>query len=47
MFQDLSLRSIETGFGGFKTRLKFIKFRLGTGKFVAKTQFLLPLPVVG
>jgi len=26
MFQDLSLRSIETGFhGGFKTRLKFIK----------------------
>jgi len=26
LIQDLSLRSIETGFGGFKTRLKFIKF---------------------
>ena len=26
MFQDLSRRSIETGFGGFETRLKFIKF---------------------
>ena len=26
MFQDLSGRSIETGFSGFKTRLKFIKF---------------------
>jgi len=28
MFQDLNRRSIETGFGGFKTRLKFIKFGL-------------------
>ena len=29
MFQDLSRRSIETGFFcGFKTRLKFIKFGL-------------------
>ena len=26
IFQDLSLRSIETGFLGFETRLKFIKF---------------------
>ena len=26
MFQDLTWRSIETGFGGFETRLKFIKF---------------------
>ena len=28
IIQDSSLRSIETGFGGFKTLLKFIKFRL-------------------
>ena len=26
MFQDLSRCSMETDFGGFKTRLKFIKF---------------------
>ena len=26
IFQDLSWRSIETGFGGFETRLKIIKF---------------------
>ena len=26
IFQDLSRRSIETGFGEFETRLKFIKF---------------------
>jgi len=28
MFQDLSRRSMETVFGGFETRLKFIKFGL-------------------
>ena len=28
MFHDLSRRSIETGFGGFETRLKFIRFGL-------------------
>ena len=28
MFQDLSQCSNETGFGGFETRLKFIKFGL-------------------
>jgi len=28
IFQDLSRRSIETGFWGFETRLKFIKFGL-------------------
>ena len=28
MFQDLSRRLIETGFGGFEKRPKFIKFGL-------------------
>ena len=26
LFQDVSRRSIETGFDGFKTQLKFVKF---------------------
>ena len=30
MFQNLSWRSIETGFGGFETRLKIIKFELSS-----------------
>ena len=30
VFQDLRRRSIETGFGGFETRLKFNKFGLRT-----------------
>ena len=30
LFEDLSWPSLETGFGGFETRLKFIKFGLGT-----------------
>ena len=34
IFQDLSRRSIETGFGGFETRLKFIKFGLKTSKIM-------------
>ena len=29
-YQNLSRRSIETDFGGFETRLNFIKFELGT-----------------
>ena len=31
MFQDLNRRLIETGFVGFETRLKIIKFRLSSG----------------
>ena len=36
MFQDLSRRSIETSFGGLKTRLKFIKFGHRNLKFHPK-----------
>ena len=41
-FQDLSRRSIETGFGGFEMRLKFIKFV--NCPFIQRyTQFILVL----
>ena len=40
IFHDLSRRSIETGFGRFETRLKFIKFGLWGG-FVVKEEIKL------
>ena len=40
MFQDLSRRSIETGFGGFKTRLKFIKSGHWRDKKQVRKQYL-------
>ena len=40
MFQDLIRRLIETGFGGFVTRLKFIKF--GLSSFFRKVKRVIP-----